>query len=287
VADDRLGGLSCAEVLDLAPGFVLDALEPDEMAAVREHLAACPEAHAEVLELGSVLPALLESVEITEPPAALRGRILDAARAGSSAGATATPPAATPHRNPTPMRVATPPMRSDRSAQDGRRFRGLGLRPAWMAVGLAAVLAVVALGSWNLQLRSEADTLSAYRDGVLQVLDLAAAPGGQLAVLADPDRRTTASGIAGVGSDGRVAVVMRDLEPTAGAQVYEVWLVGADGAPLPIGSFAVGSAGTAAFTTTATGTAAGVVVALTLEPGPGAKTPTLPLIAAGTARPST
>ena len=121
---------------------------------------------------------------------------------------------------------------------------------------------------------------------MLQVLDLAAAPGGQLAVLSDPDHRTTASGIAGVGSDGRVAVVMRDLEPTVGAQVYEVWLVGADGAPLPIGGFDVGSAGTAAFTTTATGTAEGVVVALTLEPGPGATTPTQPLVAAGVAKPA-
>jgi len=155
-----------------------------------------------------------------------------------------------------------------------------------MAVGLAAVLAVVALGSWNLQLRTEVDTLGAYRDGVLQVLDLAAAPRGQLAVLADPDRRTAASGIAGVGSDGRVAVVMRDLTPTAGKEVYEVWLVGADGAPVPIGGFGVGGGGTAAFTTTANGTAEGVVVALTLEPGPGATTPTLPLVAAGMAKPA-
>jgi anti-sigma factor RsiW len=282
VADDRLGGLTCAEVLDLAPGFVLGALEPAEMAAVRLHLAACPEAHAEVLELGSVVPALFESVEMNEPSAALRGRILEAARAGRSAGATATP---TVTATPTP--VAIPPIGTTRPAQGPRRFGGQGLRPAWMAVGLAAVLAVVALGSWNLQLRSEADALGAYRDGVLQVLDLAAAPGGQLAVLSDPDHRTTASGIAGVGSDGRVAVVMRDLTPTAGTQVYEVWLVGADGAPLPIGGFAVGSAGTAAFTTTATGTAEGVVVALTLEPGPGATTPTMPLVAAGTAKPAT
>jgi len=156
-----------------------------------------------------------------------------------------------------------------------------------MAVGLAAVLAVAALGSWNLQLRSQVDALSAYRDGVVQVLDLAAAPGGQLAVLADPDHVTAASGIAGVGSDGRVAVVMRDLAPTAGRQVYEVWLVGADGLPLPIGGFAVGGGGTAAFTTQASGTADGVVVALTLEPGPGATAPTKPLIALGTAKPAT
>jgi anti-sigma-K factor RskA len=286
VADDRLGGLSCAEVLDLAPGFVLGALEPDEMDSVRQHLAACPEAHAEVLELGSVLPALLESVELAEPPAALRGRILDAARAGGPASSGATPTVTAPRRGATPTFVATPPVLAGKSAQRPRWFSGGSLRPAWVAVGLAAVLAVVALGSWNLQLRSQVDGLSAYRDGVLQVLDLAAAPGGQLAVLADPDRRTPASGIAGVGSDGRVAIVMRDLAPTAGRQVYEVWLVGADGTPLPIGGFAVGGGGTAAFTTTAAGTAEGVVVALTLEPGPGATTPTTPLVALGTAKPS-
>lgn len=286
MADDRLGGLTCTEVLDLAPGFVLGALEPDEMAAVRLHLAACPEAHAEVLELGSVVPALFEAVEITEPSAGLRGRILEAARAGRDASSAATPTIAAAERDASLTPIAIPSIGTSRPAQGPRRFDGQGLRPAWIAVGLAAVLAVVALGSWNLQLRSEADALGAYRDGVLQVLDLAAAPGGQLAVLSDPDHRTTASGIAGVGSDGRVAVVMRDLMPTAGAQVYEVWLVGADGAPLPIGGFAVGSAGTAAFTTTATGTAEGVVVALTLEPGPGATTPTMPLVAAGTAKPA-
>lgn len=280
MADERHGGLTCAEVQDLAAGFVLGALAPDEMAAVRQHLAACPEAHAEVVELGSVVPALFESVEMAEPPAALRGRILDAARAGRPAVAPATLRAK-------PATVATPPVPAGKPAERPRWFGGGSLRPIWLAVGLAAVLAIVALGSWNLQLRSQVDDLSAYRNGVLQVLDLAAAPGGQLAALGDPDHRTTASGIAGVGSDGRVAVVMRDLAPTTGRQVYEVWLVGADGLPLPIGGFAVGGAGTGAFTTTASGTAEGVVVALTLEPGPGATTPTMPLVALGTAKPAT
>ena len=287
MADDRPGGLTCGEVQDLAPGFVLGALERDEMAAVRQHLAACPEAHAEILELGSVVPALFESVEIVEPPAGLRGRIVDAARAAGPARAGAVPTIAEPSRGAPPTGVATPRGTVRGPARRPRWFGGASLRPAWMAVGLAAVLAAVVLGSWNLQLRTEVDALSAYRDGVLQVLDLAAAPGGQLAVLTDPDRRSRASGIAGVGSDGRVALVMRDLKPTAGSQVYEVWLVGADGSPLPIGGFAVGGGGTAAFTTTASGTADGVVVALTLEPGPGATTPTKPLVALGAARPST
>ena len=41
--------LTCDEVRDLAPLFVLDALEPDEMAAIRDHLAGCPDAHLELL----------------------------------------------------------------------------------------------------------------------------------------------------------------------------------------------------------------------------------------------
>ena len=291
MTDRQPGWHTCVEIEDLAAGFVLGALEPEEMAAVRLHLADCPEAHAEMVELGSVVPALFESVEVAEPPAALRGRILDAARldiAGGArpAGASATPlsPAARP--GATPPQVERPPAAVPGPATRPRWFGGAGLRPAWMAFGLAAVLAVVALGSWNLQLRSQVDTLSAYRDGVIQVLDLASGPGGQLAVLTDPDRVTRANGIAGVGSDGRVAVVMRDLAPTSGSQVYEVWLVGADGKPLPIGDFAVGGGGSGTFSTRAPGTAEGVVVALTLEPGPGATTPTQPLIALGTARPA-
>ncbi|MGH2511208.1 MAG: zf-HC2 domain-containing protein, partial [Candidatus Limnocylindrales bacterium] len=67
--------LSCAEVTDLAPAFVLGALEPAATHDVRDHLASCPEAHAEFEELGGVVPYLAESVEPAEPPAGLAGRI--------------------------------------------------------------------------------------------------------------------------------------------------------------------------------------------------------------------
>ena len=78
MADHVFGGLHCTDVEDLAASFVLGALEPDEAAAVRAHLAACPEAHAEMVELGSVVPALFETVEPVAPPPALKGRILAA-----------------------------------------------------------------------------------------------------------------------------------------------------------------------------------------------------------------
>jgi anti-sigma-K factor RskA len=76
---------------------------------------------------------------------------------------------------------------------------------------------------------------------------------------------------------------MRDLAPTTGAQVYEAWLIAADGAPIPIGGFQVGADGSAAFVSTHAPLGAGVTVALTLEPGPGATTPTVPIIAQGQA----
>src|SRR5205823_5734880 len=59
MTEHLIAGLRCSDVTDLVPGFVLGALEPTEMTSVRAHLAACPEPHPELAELGSVVPALL------------------------------------------------------------------------------------------------------------------------------------------------------------------------------------------------------------------------------------
>ena len=97
------------EALELAPLYVLGALTSDEEADVREHLATCRLSHAEIDELGGVVPALIEAelaeIELVDPPASLRDRIMAAAAADlaertrttpASAGASpvATPPAA-------------------------------------------------------------------------------------------------------------------------------------------------------------------------------------------------
>jgi hypothetical protein len=57
----------------------------------------------------------------------------------------------------------------------------------------------------------------------------------------------------------------------------------ARGAGVPIGSFTVGSDGSGYLSAGGAPAASGVTVALTLEPGPGATTPTLPVISAGVA----
>jgi hypothetical protein len=279
VVDHLVAGLHCAEVEDLAAPFVLGALEVSEAEAVRAHLAGCPEPHPEFAEMGSVAPALFETVDIVQPSSALRDRILAAAAAET-------------------QRERMPAMDTQRDAQrDTQRermpvvepagtlkgfFSGLFRRPIWAPLALAAVVAVAALGAWSFQLRSDLEGLTAYRNGVVAVLDAAAQPDAELALLAAPDDPAGPSGLAAIGGDGSVALVMRDLAPTSGSEVYEAWLIIGSNAPVPIGSFTVGSTRTATFTTNHV-PFQGVTVALTREPGPGATTPTLPIIAAGAA----
>jgi hypothetical protein len=297
VAEHELAGLRCSDVLELSGSFVLGALPEDEAAAVRAHLAACPEAHAEVAELGSVVPALFETVELVQPPSALRDRILAAAAETQQAGAepsikafsVAGDEAAAPA--PGPATLDRPALPVDRTlkpypaATDVQRrgfdFGSIFRRPAWAAVAMAAVIGVIALGAWNVQLRGEVDALAAYQRGVVAVLDAAGRPDAKLAVLTPPDGAGGPSGLASVDSDGAVAVIMRDLAPTTGTQVYETWLIGSDGTPVAIGGFTVGTGGTAAFTTQHPLPGGGVTVALTLEDAPGATTPKGPVVVVG------
>ena len=252
------------QVVDLAAGYVLGVLEPDEERAVREHLATCALPHDEFAEMGSVVPLLAESVELVEPPAALRGRILAAAARDLERRRAGTPPLIREPAHVTPIGEARRPARF-----------------AW-ALGIAAVIAIAALGAWNVSLRSDLDAAAAYRQHVETALAAAARPGSHTAILSSKDN-SNVGGLAVVGADGSVTLVMRGLAPTTGSKVYEAWVIAGQNAPVPIGSFTVGGDGTGYLTTGGTPAAAGVTVALTLEAGPGATTPTPPIISAGAA----
>jgi anti-sigma factor RsiW len=275
VAEHTFAGLTCAEVADLAPAFVLGALEAAESDTVRRHLAECPEAHAEMAELHSVVPALFEAVDLVAPPAGLKDRILAAAvadtqRATDEQRVTAAAP---------PGDVPRPRVVDDRTPGWTSIFR----RPVWAAVSLAAALAVVALGAWNLDQQKRIDALAAYQQGVEQVLAEAARPGAQLAVLASTEAAGP-SGLAALADDGTVAIVMHNLAPTSGSEVYEAWLIAGDLAPVPIGEMRVGADGTASLVTNQVPLGSGVTVALTKEPGPDSTAPTTTPVVAGQAK---
>ncbi|MDP8904092.1 MAG: anti-sigma factor [Chloroflexota bacterium] len=276
--------LTCADVREFAAGFVLDALEPDEMRAVREHLANCEEAHDEYRQLGGVVPYLAETVEPVEPPPALKQRLLAAAAAERQAsrepypGMAARAPRAAPE-----SRAWDPPAERAASAPSQRR----GPAPfVWLA-GMAAALVIAVLGGTAWLLQSELQAARQYEEGVAAVLEVATAGGSQLAVLRGEDAAGP-QGLAAVAADGRIAVVVRDLPATSGEEVYEAWVIAGDAAPVPVGGFRVGRDGTGTLVSAAQAPPEGVVIAITREPAPGATSPTLPIVVsgAGTAPPS-
>ncbi|MDQ2966332.1 MAG: anti-sigma factor [Chloroflexota bacterium] len=256
----------CEAVRDLAAGFVLGALEPDEEQAVREHLATCARPHDEFAELGGVVPYLAETVELVEPPAALKGRVLAAARADLASR---------------PRPVAAPPVAPFPGPRERDARRVDRSRQGWL-VRIAAALLLVALGGWNVLLQGQLQDARDYERALAAVLDVAAEPGSVTTILAGAEPGGP-RGLAAVTADGRVVIALRDLTPTTGTQVYEAWVIVGDAGPVPIGGFAVGSVGIATFAAEATPATAGAVLALTREPRPGATTPTLPILASGVA----
>lgn len=285
--------LTCDEVRDMAGAFVLGALEAADAASVRAHLATCREAHEEIAELGSVVPAFVEIVPLVEPPADLKARIM-AAAAADAAAATQRGRAARPAHSAVPAGVRldgagatdAPATVSPAAAPVSFPTSRLGPRRVPTTTGtwalrIAAVLAISTLGGWNLVLQNQLNEAQQGDRNLAAILDAAARPGSLTAVLAGDGG--AGSGLAAVDAAGHLTIAMRDLPPTTGSAVYEAWVIGGDGIPVPLGSFQVGPTGVAYFESSGLPSAEGIVLALTLEPGPGATSPTLPIIAKGVA----
>lgn len=66
---------------DLTPGYALDALDEAEQRAYEAHLAGCAQCREELATLREAATLLAYGVETPAPPQALRGRILEQARA--------------------------------------------------------------------------------------------------------------------------------------------------------------------------------------------------------------
>jgi anti-sigma-K factor RskA len=272
--------MTCDRARDLAAGYVIGALEPTEEAAVREHLQTCPEPHDEFAELGGVVPYLAESdLELIEPPAGLRDRIMAAAAADLAARGRPSPAAERTAR-PAPQTAVAPiafPSVEEREARARARTGRIG----WVA-RIAAVLAIVVVGGWNLLLQNELNAARRFDQAVATVIGAAAAPGSKTVILA-PAEDSKASGIAAVRADGSVVLAMRDLPATSGSEVYETWVIVPDTAPVAVGGFTVDANGTATFTTKPANAPPGSTIAVTREPKAGNTAPAGPVVSAGVA----
>lgn len=210
--------LDCAEVDELGAAYAIGALDPIERVAVDEHLASCPQPHAELRGMLGADEALAASVEPMPPSPALRDRLMATIATTPQEGAAAA-------IGPAP--AAPVVAASERSWSD--RWLGWLSPPLARGLAAAAVVVAIALGAWNVSLQGSVAT----RDDQLQAV-AAAVSGGQAAFRASG---SVGSGYVVEDGSGHASLVVAHLAPLEANRIYELWLIGADNAPVAVGTF--------------------------------------------------
>ncbi|MFL5861245.1 MAG: anti-sigma factor domain-containing protein [Solirubrobacteraceae bacterium] len=260
--EPNLTAIRHATTGEILGAYALGAVDEREAAAVREHLATCAACRAELGALWIAGDNLAEVSEPLDPPPALRERIAAAVLAEVATQPRGAPPAALPAPPVKPVAVAVPPARP--VAEPVRPARWWSRPAPWAAA--AAILLVLAAGllAWNLRLREEIATEPAVQTVALAPTDAAPQASGE--VRYDP-------------SNQLFVLAVRDLPPLPSGQVYEVWLIGAQGPPVPAGVFAKPTAEHAIIADRSQYQ----TLAITAEPGPlGSTAPTGQIVATAT-----
>jgi hypothetical protein len=258
--------MTCDDIDELAGAIALDAVPADEWPEIEEHLASCRRGHPHIRELRSVATLLLEAAPEIEPPAALRGRILAAARADLDAGAAPITPL--PRPEPSPPATAAAPAEAPSNIVPIERKRPWWSNAGWIAAA-AAVVVAAALGFWSLSLRDDLDQTEQRLADAERELN--AQQGALAALLGDGHEIRFTATLPGAGgsvlqqSDGAVTLVVHGLPPKEN-MTYQVWAL-RDGRPESLGIFEPHATGRTVVPID--GSLQGVdAVAITLEPGP-------------------
>ncbi|WP_448613052.1 anti-sigma factor domain-containing protein [Modestobacter sp. URMC 112] len=244
---------------ELAVGWALHALEPEDEAAFTEHLASCRRCALTVAETSEVMAALAADLPPAEPSPALRDRIRSAVEQTEQLPA---PPPRTRTEAETEGApgVVQPPARPAERAPSRHPAGGMrptpfdelrppgatrlpDPRPVWRrvlphALVAAAVAAVLALGAWNVVLSGDRAAVQAVADEQAELLDALLEPGrATIAPLTD-DGDALATVVA---RDGQVQVVTSGLPVNdSSSNTYVVWGVREqDSPPVPLGTFDV------------------------------------------------
>lgn len=185
------------ELHTLSGAYALDALSPEEAAAFRTHLQACPACCQEVRELRSAAARMGASEAVTPPPY-LKVRVLEAADR-------------TPQQPPrvTPVGAARPSRWS----------------PRLVAAAAAAVLVVGTAIGVGVTV-GEPDEV-ALAGGVVEVFTAPDARSVEVETTHGPLKVATSR------SEGEMAVDTSSLVPLDDEHVYQVWTIVA-GDPLPV-----------------------------------------------------
>jgi hypothetical protein len=260
---------------ELAVGWALHALEPEDEELFAAHLPTCPRCRQTVSETADVMGALAGGLPPVEPPERLRERLRAAVEETEqlprpARGDERTPPVppAVPDR-PAPVHRFEPPATGAHRAPfpvDAVDPRSSWRRVLPNALVAAAVAAILALGTWNVVLSSAREEAQAAAAEQAELVDALLTPGQATIAPLTADGATLATVVA---REGQVQVVSQGLTPNdVRAQTYVVWGIGA-GAPSPLGTFDVTSPQPALRTLGSGGSGldAFTAYAVSLEPG--------------------
>jgi anti-sigma-K factor RskA len=191
----------------LAAGYVLGALEPDDEHTFRRHLEGCATCEAAVRELESVVGALAYTATPVDPPASLRASIL------REVDATAAPAG---------RRAARPAVPAPAPVRPTRRRWSSGL-VGRLAVA-ASIIAVIALGFWNLSLRDQNDLYQQRIAAFEQAAQLLNDPAAQTVRLQGSATGQGARATALISSPRNKGVLILENMPALRSdRVYEIW----------------------------------------------------------------
>jgi hypothetical protein len=233
---------ACNECRNLLGGYVLHALEPDEVEGVRRHLATCASCAAELEQLAGI-PTILDTagvaaVESTveSPPPALEEAVLD--RFAREHPHEHAPEVATPGARDAASSLTTTGTRSTAAAHQNHPAGARRLRTAFrtrlarpLPSALAGALAAAAVTAALIVLPG-GDTASGEQYQA-SLFGSPAAPGAR----ASARLRVFTSGT-------HVKLSVRGLRGSPGT-VYELWCLRDDGAKVSAGTFRTDASGRA------------------------------------------
>jgi len=189
--------MSHSEFEELAAGYVLGALEPDDEHDFRRHLDGCATCEANVRELEAVVGELAYAAPPVDPPDTLWTGIRreiepEAARRGATPG-------------------AAPRRRASR-----RLLPGLA--------AAAAILLVVALSVWNLSLRDDNAAIRDRLAALERATQLANDPSAKLVTMDEvPGPEGAQATVIASSRQDRGVLLVQSLPPLARDRVYELW----------------------------------------------------------------
>jgi anti-sigma factor RsiW len=261
-------GLSHSEVQELLGAYALDAVEPDEQAAVEAHLDVCPACRDEVTAHREV--AAVVAFQGEEAPEGLWDRIADAIEEPVEAPARILP------FGPKPAAA-----RARAAARSGPGSWAVAAA-VLVVVGLASLLAVVTHQQHQIdQLQAARSAPStapapAAEDLAAAAVRAATTPDARSVHLSTPDNRVLATAVVLPDGTGYLVPDPGGALPTLDeAHTYQLWAV-ADGAKISVGL--LGSRPMASMFRAPAGMAA---MAVTAEHQPGVTAPENPPVASG------